>query len=479
MKMRMVKRCFVIALISVLLVGCGASSNELNDNKTENKSQEDQQDTDISDGEEAEVKEETGYDGELEDGKSLADEDSDEMAMQEEQENSDLDIMSEDSDSTEVVINTEYIPIAYRENALLVQRSEDIELYGLLDNRGNIVIEPEYDELSFKFMNGKDYIKATLAGETGILDLEGKECIELGKYDDIVSAGDAGWLALNSETRWENMGSEYVGIDGGKQYLLDEKADVIKEFSGTYEQCFGNKYLLRSKIIRLDGYDSYRMMHDSEGGETCEVGEICEEIYDLDENLLLSSSDGIYLQYLLGGDMLAATIVGSEFKLLDMGGNVISNISDEDFWIIEPMMDEQKLILCQTSSDKNLLEFDLTSGIMTETEFHYENEWDAQIIEKKSGDFYQLFKDGDLLFDERFAECSFRHGVLWLKNIDSEWGIADYDGNILIPFGGIVDEYSLSESGGILESRGMFGFYRQQNGNFEFHNFIVPEGRLP
>lgn len=478
MKMRMVKRCFVIALISVLLVGCGASSNELDDNKTENKSQEDQQDTDISDDEEAEVKEETGYDGELEDGKSLADEDSDEMAMQEEQENSDLDIMSEDSDSTEVVINTEYIPIAYRENALLVQRSEDIELYGLLDNRGNIVIEPEYDELSFKFMNGKDYIKATLAGETGILDLEGKECIELGKYDDIVSAGDAGWLALNSENGWENMGNEYVGIDGGKQYLLDEKGNVIKEFSGTYEQCFGNKYLLRSKNLRLDGDDSYRMMSGSEGGETCEVGVICGEIYDLDENLLLSSSDGIYLHYLLGGDMLAATIMGEGFKLMDMEGNIISSINDGNFGVID-VVDEQRLILSQDLSDKNLLEFDLTSGTMTETEFHSEDEWDAQIIKKNSGDFCQLFKDGQLLFDERFAECSFREGVLWLKNIDSEWGIADYDGNILIPFGGITDEYSLSESGGILESRGMFGFYTQQSENFEFHNFTVPQGCLP
>jgi hypothetical protein len=130
-------------------------------------------------------------------------------------------------------------------------------------------------------------------------------------------------------------------------------------------------------------------------------------------------------------------------------------------------------------SDKNLIEFDLASGTMTETEFHSGNEWDAQIIEKKSGDFSQLFKEGGLLFDERFAECSFRDGVILLKNIDSEWGIADYDGNILIPFGGIVDDHSLSEGGGILTSRGMFGFYKEQSGNFEFHNFKVPEGRLP
>jgi hypothetical protein len=135
------------------------------------------------------------------------------------------------------------------------------------------------------------------------------------------------------------MGNEYVGIDGGKQYLVDEKGNVIKEFSGTYEKCFGNKYLLRSKNLRLDADDSYREMSGSEGGETCELKVICGEIYDLDENLLLSSEDGIYLHYLLSGDMLTATIVGPEFKLLDMEGNVISNISDENFVIIEPMMD--------------------------------------------------------------------------------------------------------------------------------------------
>lgn len=261
--------------------------------------------------------------------------------------------------------------------------------------------------------------------------------------------------------------------------MLDEKGNVIKEFSGTYEKCFGNKYLLRSKNLQLNADDSYRTMGDSEGGETCELKEICGEIYDLDENLLLSSSDGIYLHYLLGGNMLAATIVGPEFKLLDMEGNVISNISDEDFVIIEPIMNEQKLILRQELSDKNLFEFDLSSGAITETEFHHGDEWDAQIIEKKSGDFSQLFKDGELLFDERFAECSFRDGVLWLKNIDSEWGIADYDGNIIIPFGEIVDEDSLSEGGDILKSRGMFGFYKRQSDNYEFHNFKVPEGRLP
>lgn len=469
--MKMIKRCFVIALISFFLVGCGVSSNELDDNKTENKSQEGQQDTDISDDEEAEVKEEIGYDEQLEDGRGLVDEESEEMTMQEEQENSDLDLIAEDSNSTEVVIHTEYIPIAYREDALIIQRSEDIELYGLLNNQGNIVIEPEYDKLSFKFMNGKDYIKATLAGETGILDLEGRECIEMGKYDDIASAGDAGWLALNS--------ANAPRITGGKQYLVDEKGNVIKEFSGTYEQCFGNKYLFRSKNVRLDADDSYREMSGSEGGETCELKVICGEIYDLDENLLLSSPDGIYLHYLLSGDMFAATIVGPELKLLDMEGNVISNISNENFVIIEAMMDEQKLILKQELSDKNLLEFDLASGTMTETEFHSGNEWDAQIIEEKSGDFSQLFKEGKLLFDERFAECSFRDGVIFLKNIDSEWGIADYDGNILIPFGGIVDGYSLSEDGGILTSRGLFGFYKEESGNFEFHNFKVPEGRLP
>lgn len=294
----------------------------------------------------------------------------------------------------------------------------------------------------------------------------------MGKYDDIASAGDAGWLALINGKKWKNNGKEYIGIDGGKQYLLDERGDVIKEFSGTYEKCFGNKYLIRYGA-------GPGIMGDSRGGETCEVAGSLGEIYDLDENLLLSAPEGSYLQYLIDGNMLAVFGVGQGgLNLLDMGGNIITKISSSTPFIVEPMMDVQKIVLNKGGESK-LVEFDLASGTMTEMQFHNEDEWDAQIIEEKSGDFSQLYKDGELLFDERFAECSFRDGVLFLKNIDSQWGIADYDGNIIIPFGGIADEHSLSEGGGILTSRGMFGFYKKQGGNFEVHNFKVPEGRLP
>jgi AAA ATPase containing von Willebrand factor type A (vWA) domain len=191
----------MLALISAVMAGCGVNSNKSDGSKAQNGVQEEQQDEDIraeevGAEEEAGVEEKTDDQENLDNGELMADEESDEMEMPKEEQNPDQDIMPEDMDSTEVVVNTEYIPIAYRENALIVQRSEDIELYGLLDNQGNIVIEPEYDKLSFKFMNGKDYIKATLAGETGILDLEGRECIEMGKYDDIASAGDAGWRLI-------------------------------------------------------------------------------------------------------------------------------------------------------------------------------------------------------------------------------------------------------------------------------------------
>lgn len=200
MKARIIKGCFLMFFISIFIAGCGVNSNETDDNKDQNSLQEEQFSAEISSDEETENeeeienKEETDYDEKIDEREGVTAEESDEQAMQEEQQNSDQDVMAEDSDSTEVVINTEYIPVAYRQNALIVQRSEDIELYGLLDAQGNTVIEPEYDKLEFKFMNGKDYIKATLAGNMGILDLDGKECIEMGLYDDIASAGDAGWL---------------------------------------------------------------------------------------------------------------------------------------------------------------------------------------------------------------------------------------------------------------------------------------------
>lgn len=439
----------IIVIIFSVCSGCGTKDNKSTDRKNETEMQ---QDMDVGENEELDIGTDT-----------------DKTEMQKNQpsmdENAEGD--TEKLGSNNIVINTEYIPIEYRQNALIVQRSQEIGLYGLVDNQGNTVLEPEYDALSFTRMNGNDFIKATLAEDTAILDLDGKQHIEMGRFENIVSAGDIGWLALRD----------------GKQCLLDEKGNILKEFNGTYNLCFGNKYLFRSK------FNSGEEMSDGWGGDSCNLNLSLGEIYDLDENLLLSSDEmdiGLF-QWLVSGDvfgtedMLGVVIIGAGLKLIDMEGKIIAEVGDVNTNIIEPIINEQKIILRHSlEPTENLVEFNLLTSEITATEFSHEDSWNAQIIVKQSGDFYQFYKDGELLLDERFADYSFNDGVLWLENIDSEWGIVDYSGNIIIPFGEIDSRDSFFEGGNlpILTSKGMFGFYTQDNENYEFHNYVVAEGRL-
>ena len=61
----------------------------------------------------------------------------------------------QNEDTGNITISTSYIPIAHKKDALIVQRSEDIELYGVLDDTGATILEPEYDSLRFVSMNGQ------------------------------------------------------------------------------------------------------------------------------------------------------------------------------------------------------------------------------------------------------------------------------------------------------------------------------------
>ncbi len=375
-----------------------------------------------------------------------------------------LDMSTEkNTEFCDVIINTEYIPVEYRQNALIVQRSDKIKLYGLLDNKGNIVLEPEYDSLTFTLMNGKDFIKATLATDLGILYLDGKEYIEMGKYEDIVSAGDIGWLAL----------------ENGKQYLLDEEGKVTTELGDIYNFCIGNKYLFKSSSVSK--------MMEGQGAKSCKMNQLGGDIYDLNESILISaeSMNIIYYDWLVDGNMFEVTMLEGNKgipTLIDTNGNIIAKMGDDpNNYIVDVIMDKQKIIFRNSLiPNSGLFEFDLSSKSIIETVYPNETLWDAQIIVKKTGEFYQLYKYEQLLIDERFVTYSFNDGVIWLENIDSEWGIIDYDGNIIIPFGEIGLRDSFYQDGNLpfLRSSGMFGFYTINSGNYEFHNYVIAKGRL-
>ncbi len=163
-----------------------------------------------------------------------------------------------------VHFTTDYIPEDYRDGYLIVRKSEETALYGLVDSSGEVVIEPIYDYLYFTTMNKKLYLRADFEGKMGILELNGEKWIEC-QYADIVSAGNIGWLAEKED---------------GKQILLDEKGNVTKELQGKYTGVLGDKYLYenRDELFEGEAYGS--------------LVAISTDYYDLNENLLFEYNDG-------------------------------------------------------------------------------------------------------------------------------------------------------------------------------------------
>ena len=365
-----------------------------------------------------------------------------------------------------IVINTEYVPVSYRDNALIVQRSEDMELFGVLNNNGEIIVEPEFDELKFVEMDGEDYISVKIGDEFGIFKLDGSEYIEIGEYDEIITAGDIGWLAKKD----------------GKQYLLDTKGNVDKELNGVYKSIVGNSYLFKAYDVNDMGVnDRMTAASNDIGGNG--------DLYDLNENLILSGeSIGIHMFMAVYDSDLIDVIVDRDGKyvsvLINANGDTVYDLGTDE--IIE--FNKKQLFVAApinqgyVSSDDEYYEYDITTQkrvpIISKKDVF---EWNYQVIQKESGDFSQFYTfDDEEIIEGRFADHEKEDRGLFLKNIDSQWGLIDYSGKILIPFGDVSESdgdlfYQGKEIQKIsdLSSDGVFGFYIEKDEGYEVYIYDV------
>ena len=88
--------------------------------------------------------------------------------------------------------------------------------------------------------------------------------------------------------------------------------------------------------------------------------------------------------------------------------------------------------------------------------------------------------DDEEIIEGRFADYEREDRALFLENIDSEWGLIDYSGKILIPFGYVEESdgdlfYQNKEMQNIsdLSSDGVFGFYIENDDGYEVYIYDV------
>lgn len=152
--------------------------------------------------------------------------------------------------------NYEFESIEYNlsNNLFIAQRNSK---KGVIDTNGDIIVNTEYDELSF----GGEYINATKNNELTILDLKGNEI----KNSDIVSL---------TKTKDENY---YIAIDKDNLYtVLDENKNNLLSNKYDYIEYLGDEHFIvsqgkKSGIIDSENnvlleikYNSVISVHDAD-----------------------------------------------------------------------------------------------------------------------------------------------------------------------------------------------------------------------
>ncbi len=83
---------------------------------------------------------------------------------------------SPESNSTQSLFTTEYIPVASSQGYFIV-RNQSGNLYGLVDSKGEFVLPCEFEKLSFYKSKSQTVLKVMSKGSYGVFDLNGVELI--------------------------------------------------------------------------------------------------------------------------------------------------------------------------------------------------------------------------------------------------------------------------------------------------------------
>lgn len=376
-------------------------------------------------------------------------------------------IEEEKTEENPLTLSTEYVPIAFRNQTLIVKRNEKTDLFGLLNKDGNTVLEPRYDELRYTEMGDTVYLRVKNGDGVGIFNIDGSEKIPA-EYEDIASAGEIGWLAIKS----------------GKEYLLDQNGTIKKQFSNRYCQIVGDKYLLLPDKYIYNGNDKYLNVFSS-------------TLYDYDSSI---SSYGHLEIYTLEEQKVA-----DEKRFTDYINNdtfLCSLHKDKKFYIqLVNVVENQKVILPHSEAampskiDRNNNKVYYHSGLDAEGNFYvydldrkkaskyvelghnekYYQNLEIKVI--KSGDFYH-FEDlsGKKISEERYADYHTKDNCLLIENIDNKWGVMDMAGNMVIPFGEIEYKNKITYLGEEIEgisNDDNYCFYIHKEKSYEFYSFSL------
>ena len=341
-------------------------------------------------------------------------------------------------------------------NGFYIVSIKGLPLYGMVNSKGDFVIQAEYDEMEFA-QNGN--ILLNLEGKWGVFDTEGKEVLPF-EYEEI-SAG---------------INNYYVKKDGIPM-VIDAQGNVVKELDADaiYDKMMGDLYLHKSTrdgyeyeycglngnenellVEYIDTAQLYRIYKHNleEGWETVDI---------LDKNgnmiyeLTNKKDEASYTVYVLNSSKICA--IGK----IAFGGASMNQVASTDYckeyhlynMETQERSEQEYLKVRAFGKDKIYGEkadgidvFDTDGNLISSFELTgYDEFWQVgDMFYAQYGSTYRLYNEyGEEVTGERYLDKSGQHAgfkFVRVQNLSGQWGILDKNGKEIIPFGSVSGDDS-------------------------------------
>ena len=118
-----------------------------------------------------------------------------------------------------------------------IYKASSVDLYGMVDANGNVVLPAVYDEMEFLDIQDDVVVEVLIEGKWGVYDTNGNQVL-LPEYEMIKSGK-----------------SKYLVQKDGKQSLLDKDGNLIKELTNEYVRIEGDDFLIAQPQMMNELYD--------------------------------------------------------------------------------------------------------------------------------------------------------------------------------------------------------------------------------
>lgn len=267
--------------------------------------------------------------------------------------------------------------------------------YGLIDNCGNYLISPKYEELKKTFGENHSFFTAKLNEKYGVIDEQGKTIIDF-KYDNMKFFGDKEHICAKNEGKWG---------------LIDINKNIIVPF--IYDESF-NIYVLPFRknegfIVEKEGKEGVINL-ENKVIIPFEYDCLCSNFFDTTKSLTVAQKNGN-----------RGVINSKNETLIPFEYEYIEIFSDETMFV-------------HNFSKGYIIDF--SNKKVCDEDFQFiksegNGEYFCAMKNDKSG---LIDKFGNIKIDFKYDDLFFINKNLLVANKDSKEGIIDVNENIIVPF---------------------------------------------